>query len=166
MLVIYYSVVLVVLRLRLIFAFFRSNVLTSRGENCEKTDSEIGCCSDRCPVHFWWRVHATNTSLGWKLQRITGGFLLIMVPAHMLFMHLNPGTAHEASVVIARMQNVFIKIVDIGIVISVLIHGGYGLLSIAKDYIASKFAQNLCAFLISAVMVLFAWVGIKLTVLI
>ena len=107
-----------------------------------------------------------DISTGWKLQRITGGFLLIMIPAHLLFMHLNIGTSHEASVVIARMQNVFIKIVDIGIVVTVLFHGGYGILSIAKDYISSRVLQNICAVVICVVMVLFAWVGVKLTVLI
>ena len=112
------------------------------------------------------KMWKTNISIGWKLQRITGGFLLIMIPAHMLFMHLNIGTGHEASVVIARMQNVFIKIVDIGIVISALFHGGYGLLSIAKDYISSRFLQNLCAVVICAVMVFFGWIGVKLTILI
>ena len=110
-----------------------------------------------------WKTHA---SVPWKLQRISGSFLLIMVPAHLLFMHLNLNAGHEASVVIARMQNFFIKIVDLGLIVSVLFHGGYGLLSIAKDYIPSKSLQKIIAFGIVFVMVVFAWMGIKLTILI
>lgn len=110
------------------------------------------------------KIWKTASSTVWKFQRITGAFLLIMVPAHMLFMHLNPGFGHEASVVVARMQNVFIKILDLGLVISVLFHGGYGLLSIAKDYIPSKLIQNVIALAIIIVLVVFGWVGVKLTI--
>ena len=112
------------------------------------------------------QIWSSDISLGWKLQRISGSFLLIMIPAHMLFMHLNISTGHEASVVIARMQNIFIKIVDIGLVGGVFFHGGYGLLSVVKDYISSKSLQNLCSLVIYGVMVLFAWVGVKLAILI
>ena len=130
------------------------------------------------PVFFWlcalfaalgvvyflaMKIRASGASLGWKLQRITGGFLLIMIPAHMLFMHLNPTVAHQAGVVIIRMQNWFIKLVDISLVCFVLYHGGYGLYSITKDYFPNKQIQLVSGFLITAVMVLFGWVGVKLT---
>ena len=110
------------------------------------------------------KIWKTAASASWKFQRITGAFLFIMVPAHLLFMHLNPGLGHEASVVVARMQNVFIKILDLGLVISVLCHGGYGLLSIAKDYIPSKLQQNGITLAIIIVLVIFGWVGVKLTI--
>lgn len=110
------------------------------------------------------KVWKTAASASWKFQRITGAFLIMMVPAHMLFMHLNPGFGHDAGIVVARMQNVFIKIVDLGLVIGVLFHSGYGLLSIAKDYIPSKLLQNAVALVIIVVMVVFGWVGVKLTI--
>jgi succinate dehydrogenase hydrophobic anchor subunit len=110
------------------------------------------------------RIWKTAASTVWKFQRISGAFLFIMVPAHMLFMHLNLGFGHEASVVVARMQNVFIKILDLGLLISVLFHGGYGLLSIAKDYIPSKLIQNGIALAIIVALVVFGWVGVKLTI--
>ena len=84
----------------------------------------------------------------------------------MLFMHLNPTVAHQAGVVIARMQNVFIKLVDISLVFCVLYHAGYGLYSIIKDYFPNKQTQFLSGFLITAVMVFFGWIGIKLTIFI
>jgi len=120
-----------------------------------------------CVVYFLIiRICTSGASFSWKLQRITGGFLLIMIPAHMLFMHLNPTVAHQAGVVIARMQNVFIKLVDISLVFCVLYHAGYGLYSIIKDYFPNKQTQFLSGFLITAVMVFFGWIGIKLTIFI
>jgi succinate dehydrogenase hydrophobic anchor subunit len=112
------------------------------------------------------KIRSSGASLGWKLQRITGGFLLIMIPAHMLFMHLNPTVAHQAGVVIIRMQNVFIKLVDLSLVLCVLYHAGYGLYSITKDYFSHKHTQLLSGFLITAIMVFFGWVGVKLTIFI
>ena len=120
-----------------------------------------------CAVYFIGvRIRASGASLGWKLQRITGGFLLIMIPAHMLFMHLNPTVAHQAGVVIVRMQNIFIKLVDLSLLFGVLYHAGYGLYSITKDYFPNRQIQLLSRFLITAVMVFFGWVGMKLTIFI
>ena len=110
-------------------------------------------------VHIWPRANAA----GWKLQRISGAFLLIMVPAHLLFMHLQPSIGHEAAVVTARMQSFFIKLVDLTLILAVTFHGGYGLFSIAKDYFGSKALHTLWAVLIFAVMAGCAWAGITLT---
>ena len=74
--------------------------------------------------------------------------------------------AHQAGVVIIRMQNVFIKLVDLSLVICVLYHAGYGLYSISKDYFPKKQYQLLSGFLITAVMVFFGWIGVKLTIVI
>ena len=108
------------------------------------------------------KIWPTENLLTWKLQRLTGAFLLVLIPAHLLFMHLNVSIGHEASVVIARMQHFFIKIVDTAIVVCALYHGGYGILSVAKDYIQSKSLQNIFAGLIVLIMMLFGWFGIKL----
>ncbi|MBW1710649.1 MAG: hypothetical protein JRG97_13440 [Deltaproteobacteria bacterium] len=133
------------------------------------------------PVFFWLILLVISVSLGniaaakirksgvtltWKIQRITGAFLLFMIPAHFLFMHLQPSIGHDSNFVISRMQNIFIKIVDLALVFGVLYHGGYGLLSIAKDYIQSRLLQSCCALLIIAVSTVFGWIGIKLIILI
>ncbi|MFC1816931.1 hypothetical protein ACFL0M_13585 [Thermodesulfobacteriota bacterium] len=133
------------------------------------------------PVFFWicmliisiclcslvaLKIRHSGNSLGWKLQRITAGFLVIMVPAHLLFMHLQPSIGHDAVIVIARMQNIFIKIVDLALVIGGLYHGGYGLLSIAKDYLSTRTLQYGCTTLIFLISAAFAWAGIKLTLFI
>jgi succinate dehydrogenase cytochrome b556 subunit len=111
------------------------------------------------------RIWETGASVAWKLHRITGSFLLIMIPAHLLFMHLQPATGHEASVVVARMQNIYVKFVDLALVSGVLYHAGYGLISISKDYLKSNLLQQGFAALVVLIMVVVGWMGITLTVL-
>jgi succinate dehydrogenase hydrophobic anchor subunit len=99
----------------------------------------------------------------WKLQRISGAYLMVMIPAHFLFMHLQPATGHDAGVVIARMQNLFIKFIDLTLVIGGLFHAGYGLTSIIRDYLKPGLLQTGSTFLIVFIMAVVGWIGIKLT---
>ncbi|RJQ80171.1 MAG: hypothetical protein C4519_10530 [Desulfobacteraceae bacterium] len=112
------------------------------------------------------KLRASGASVFWKFQRISGAFLFLMVPAHMLFMHLNPAMGHDSQVIIARMGNLFIKIVDLGLVAGVLYHGGYGLYSIGQDYITSSRAKTGMLAVLICIALVFAWKGLKLIVLI
>jgi succinate dehydrogenase hydrophobic anchor subunit len=109
---------------------------------------------------FWKTQH----SFLWKLQRITGAFLLVMVPAHLLFMHLNPSVGKDANTVIMRMQNGFIKFTDIGLIVMVIYHAGYGVMSVVRDYVSFRVFRTGLAVLVILVMVIFAWAGIRLTI--
>lgn len=108
------------------------------------------------------KLRTSGASIFWKLQRISGAFLLLMAPAHMLFMHLNPATGHDAQVIIARMGNPFIKLVDLALLAGVLYHGAYGLYSIGHDYILSAKVKTGVAVLLCFVTLVFAWAGLKL----
>ena len=112
------------------------------------------------------KIRESGASFSWKLHRITGGFLVLMIPAHMLFMHLNPGVGHDLPVVTARMGSVLIKLIDASLVIAVLCHGSYGLYSICQDYLASQTAKAVAMILILLAAIYFAWIGLRLTVLI
>ena len=81
----------------------------------------------------WEKRH----SVLWRLQRISGAFLLIAVPAYLLFSYLNPGEAEGAQGAIVRMQNGFTRLVTLTLVTPALYHAGYGLFSIAADYTSS-----------------------------
>jgi succinate dehydrogenase / fumarate reductase cytochrome b subunit len=131
------------------------------------------------PIFFWLTVFITAVICGytllariwrsghspfWKFQRISAVFLLIMIPAHFLFMHLNPAVGKDSAVIIARMQNVFVKIVDLAMVLAVVYHGGYGLFSVGRDYIARRPLQILLTVLVAAVTVWSAWIGLKVIV--
>jgi len=107
-----------------------------------------------------------ENSFGWKLQRISGSFLLPMIPAHLLFMHLQPAIGHDAGIIIARMQHVFIKIVALTLLSAGLYHGGYGLLSIIKDYLPARFLHYFFAMLIIIIMGFFFLAGVQLTLFI
>jgi len=109
---------------------------------------------------FW----KTRHSLLWKLQRISGAFLLVMVPAHLLFMHLNPSVGKEANLIIMRMQNWFIKFVDLSLIVVVIYHAGYGLISVVGDYISFRVFRMGLAVLVILGMVIVAWAGIRLTI--
>jgi len=108
---------------------------------------------------FW----KTRHSIPWKLQRITGAFLLVMVPAHLLFMHLNPSIGKEANTVIIRMQNWFIKFVDLGLIVFVFYHAGYGLISVMRDYISFKAFKIILTALIISVLAIVALAGARMT---
>jgi succinate dehydrogenase hydrophobic anchor subunit len=110
------------------------------------------------------RIWRLGHSQFWKFQRASGAFLLVMIPAHFLFMHLNPAVGKDSAVIIARIQNVFIKIVDLALVLAVVYHGGYGLFSVGKDYLVSRRLQVLMTALIAVVMILSAWIGVKIII--
>jgi len=131
------------------------------------------------PIFFWLIVFITAVIGGyaflariwrlehspfWKFQRASGAFLLVMIPAHFLFMHLNPAVGKDSAVIIARMQSFFIKIVDLAMVLAVVYHGGYGLFSVGKDYIVSQRLEILMTVLVAVVMILSAWIGLKVLI--
>jgi succinate dehydrogenase hydrophobic membrane anchor protein len=112
------------------------------------------------------RIWRTPHHWGWKLQRISGAFLLVMVPAHFVFMHLNPQVAKDAGEVALRMQNPWVKLVDAALLAAALYHGGYGLISILNDYAAAKALRRAGMAAVILAMTVAGWAGIKLIVLI
>ena len=111
-------------------------------------------------VRIGHKAHAWS----WKLQRLTGAFLLVMIPAHFLFMHLGPQVAKDAGLVALRMQNPWIKLVDAALVLSAIYHGGYGLNSILNDYVGSQELRWVGSGAIIFVMTIAAVAGLKLIV--
>lgn len=107
-------------------------------------------------------VRQSKIGIFWKIQRTSGAFMLLLIPIHMLLMHLGPTVGHDPAIITARIRgDILIRVVDVCILISALYHGAYGLISIVKDYLTSKvWTQGLSAMIV-VVSVLFAWVGIK-----
>ena len=102
------------------------------------------------------RIWKKRHSVLWKLQRISGAFLFITVPAYLLFSYLNPGEADGAQEAIARIQNVFTRLVSLTLAIWALYHAGYGLFSIAADYTSSGITRAGITALIVAVIAVLA----------
>jgi succinate dehydrogenase hydrophobic membrane anchor protein len=129
------------------------------------------------PLAFWLPVLAVSLTLSWGLtsrmalsglpatfiiQRVTGAFMLIIIPAHLLFMHLSPETAKSSTEVLARMRIGLIRIADTALVVAVLYHAGHGLISILGDYIGKGLMRALLRFAIIALMVFFGVTGLQL----
>lgn len=112
------------------------------------------------------RLMKTRASIFWKFQRISGAFLFLMVPAHMLFMHLDPQIGRDIQLITSRMDSVFIKCIDSALVISALYHGCYGLTAICLDYVSDRKVQIGCIAGVILVTVIIAVLGINTIVLI
>jgi len=109
-------------------------------------------------AHIWNSKH----SFFWKLQRISGGFLLVMVPAYLLFTHLKTVSGIEENGIIIWMQYCFVKAVHLVLFAAALYHGGYGIWSVVSDYLSSSTLRIYAAFLVTIVTVISAWICIKL----
>lgn len=111
-----------------------------------------------------FKVWTTRNSILWKLQRITGAFMLPMLIGHMFFMHMNYLTGHDSKTILMRMQSPFIKGLDFVFIVFLLFHAGYGLFSIIADYIKPGALLKSLTILIFIVMALSAYFGIRLVV--
>jgi succinate dehydrogenase hydrophobic membrane anchor protein len=105
----------------------------------------------------WRRGH----SILWELQRVTATFLLVMVPSYLLFMHLIPTESQNTGMVIPGMQRVFIQGVYLLLLVATLYHAGYGIWSLVSDYLSSRTLRTGLALLVTLVMLVFSWVGVR-----
>ncbi|MFH0845296.1 MAG: hypothetical protein V1930_07450 [Pseudomonadota bacterium] len=97
----------------------------------------------------------------WKWQRISGAFLLVMVPAYILMKQLNPSAVGGGTNLLFRLQGSFVRFTHLVLLVGVLYHGGYGLFSVVGDYLASRAFRVGAAVLIGLVMLLFLWMGVS-----
>lgn len=112
-------------------------------------------------------LRKTKIGIYWKLQRISGALLLVMIPVHMAYMHANPSAGHDSAVILSRLRGDFlIRTADLLMVLSVLYHGAYGLMSIARDYLESAFQVRCLAVMITLLAAAFGWLGIKTIVMV
>lgn len=110
------------------------------------------------------RIRRSGAGTAWKLQRITGAYLLLMVPAHLLFMHLNPSLGHDARVIIERLRNPLMKLVDLTLVLSVLYHGAYGIWAIGQDYLPPGSLRKAFGALVLGLVAWLSWIGMRLAI--
>jgi len=82
------------------------------------------------------RLSGKRHSVLWKLQRLTGAFLFVTAPAYVLFLCLNPHAADGTNGTVLGMQHVFAQLTFLTMTTSALYHAGYGLFSIAADYVS------------------------------
>ena len=102
------------------------------------------------------RIWKKRHSVLWKLQRISGAFLFIAVPAYLLYAYLNPGEADGAHGAITWGQIVFTRLVFLTLATWALYHAGYGLFSIAADYTSTGITRTGMTALIIVVIAVLA----------
>lgn len=131
-------------------------------------------------AHFFWltvligtffvlyivvqKLRQTKESLTWKLQRVSGALLFVMVPAHMIFMHLNHQNGREIAIISERLGQPLIIGIDVLLLFSALFHGGYGVFNVFRDYQQRPLYAKICAGGVIAVLAVFALQGIMLFV--
>lgn len=113
-------------------------------------------------------VVATKTlksrhSVLWKMQRISGSFLLITAPAYFLFIPLNAPPEIEANFLVTGIQGLFLMAVYILLLLCALFHAGYGVWSVMSDYHASRNIGKGLAALVTLITLIFAWIGLLAT---
>ncbi len=108
------------------------------------------------------RLWHTQNSMLWKLQRVSGAFLLPLVSGHMFFMHLNYQVGHDVDTILARISSPGIKALDIAFVTLVFFHAGFGLYTIVGDYVEDKRIRSGLGVLISFILGVLAYAGAKI----
>ncbi len=111
-----------------------------------------------------YRIWRTGNTVLWKLQRITGAFMIPIIIGHMLFMHMNYLTGHDSKTILLRLESPFIRGLDLVFVIVVLFHAGYGVFSIMADYLKRGPVLKSLTALVIIVMAISAFFGIRLVV--
>jgi succinate dehydrogenase / fumarate reductase membrane anchor subunit len=129
------------------------------------------------PVFFWFsamaiglivsyacalRLRLARGSLFWKMQRLSGALLFVLVPAHMLFMHLNHSVGRDVQVITERLNQPSIAVIDGILLILILYHGGYGLVGILKDYLTNSRILRTVSGIAILILVVFGLQGLAL----
>jgi succinate dehydrogenase hydrophobic membrane anchor protein len=107
------------------------------------------------------QVWSTAHSIFWRLQRISGAFLLPVLPAYLVFMQFSLPTGGYEGMMRVALQSVFIKLVFLLTMAAAIYHGAFGLFSVVSDYVHSKIVKSASAILIMLLALIFAGIGSK-----
>lgn len=110
------------------------------------------------------KIWNTEHSVFWKFQRTSGAFLLVTVPAYILFIHLDPLSGKITHIVMGGAQILFIRVVHLAMLVGALYHGGYGIWSVVIDYLSSRILKAGLTILVTLVTLIFTWFGLKLII--
>jgi succinate dehydrogenase/fumarate reductase cytochrome b subunit len=87
------------------------------------------------------RLSKSRHSFLWKLQRISGAFLFIAIPAYLLFTRMKPYVTDELRASVEPTYSVLTCAVFLAVAAPALYHALYGLFSIVADYLVSRTAR-------------------------
>lgn len=107
------------------------------------------------------RILNTRHSFLWKWQRVSGAFLLVMIPAYILFMHTHPVANPRADMITSGVQSLSLKAISLLLLFAALFHGGYGAWSVAVDYVSSKTLRKVLGVAVTLLLLGIFWIGLK-----
>ncbi|MFH1124521.1 MAG: hypothetical protein V1758_12780 [Pseudomonadota bacterium] len=108
------------------------------------------------------RIWNTRHSVFWKLQRMSGAFLLVMIPAYILFMHIHPVANARANIIMSGVQSLTLKTIYLLLLFATLSHGGYGAWSVVSDYVSSQTLRKVLIVAGTFLFLVFLWIGLKI----
>jgi len=108
----------------------------------------------------WLRIWSTKHSVFWKLQRVSGAFLLVIIPAYVLFLQLHPAVKAGEIFLSNEIVSLPVKGAYVALLLAALYHGGYGVWSVASDYVSSKTVQKLLIGAVALLFLVFLWIGL------
>jgi succinate dehydrogenase hydrophobic membrane anchor protein len=122
----------------------------------------VAIASSISSIIVYKRLWHTDNAMLWKLQRMSGAFLLPLVAGHMFFMHLNYKAGHDVDTILARISAPGMKALDVAFVGLVFFHAGFGLYTIIGDYVENRLIRNGLTILMSFILGVFAYAGAKI----
>ena len=110
------------------------------------------------------RIWDTKHAFFWKLQRVSGASLLVMIPAYILFMHIHPVANPGANMITSGVASLSLKAISLLLLFATLFHGGYGAWSVVIDYVSSKTLRKALGVAVTLLFLVFFWIGLKLMI--
>lgn len=107
------------------------------------------------------RVLKTDHTLFWKLQRISGAYMVSTVPAYVMSRYLRAPGSHGWDVGMAGLQSLVGKVLFLFVLLCVVYHGGYGLFSVIRDFGASRVVKGVVTVLIIWMAIMIGALGVK-----
>lgn len=113
-------------------------------------------------IPVWQKVRPTFNKTIWKVQRLTGAALFTLALGHYLFMHLNVLIGHNAVIILERMKNPAIVLIDFLLLSVASLHAWYGIQTIIIDIVLTSWIRKMSTvFLTFVTIVVYFW-GLRL----
>lgn len=110
------------------------------------------------------RLWKTDHKIFWKLQRISGAYMVPTVPGYVLSLYVKAPGANDVDMATATMQSALGKPALLVLLLCVVYHGAYGLFSVLADFVASRWLKAVVTVLIILTALTIGAIGVKVIV--
>ena len=110
------------------------------------------------------RLRKTGHGIFWKLQRISGAYMVPTVPGYVLSLYLKAPGEDDTNMAMATMQSTFGKPAFLIVWLCVVYHGAYGLFSVISDFVASRWIKAVVTVLVILAALTIGAIGVKIII--